>query len=63
MFVSRGTYVMVVDGPTGKVPGDIPDTPRVHGIALAPLAGHGFTTNGGEPTVTVFDLHTLAVIK
>ena len=34
VFVSRGTHVMVVDGATGKVLGDIPDTPRMHGIAL-----------------------------
>src|SRR6266571_7495165 len=36
VFVSRSTHVIVVDGPTGKVVGDIPDTPRTHGIALAP---------------------------
>src|SRR5256714_1194515 len=63
VFVSRGTHVMVVDGNTGKVLGDIPDTPRTHGIALAPKWNHGFTTNGGDSTVTMFDLKTLAVIK
>jgi hypothetical protein len=63
VFVSRGTHVMVVDGPTGKVVGDIPDTPRMHGIALSPKSGHGFTTNAGDSTVTMFDLKTLAVIK
>jgi DNA-binding beta-propeller fold protein YncE len=63
VFVSRGTHVMVIDGPTGKVIGDIPDTPRTHGIALAPKSNHGFTTNGGDSTVTMFDLKTLAVIK
>jgi DNA-binding beta-propeller fold protein YncE len=63
VFVSRGTHVMVIDGPTGKVLGDIPDTPRMHGIGLAPKANHGFTTNGGDSTVTMFDLKTLAVIK
>jgi len=63
VFVSRGTHVMVVDGTTGKVLGDIPDTPRTHGIALAPASGHGFITNGGDSTVTMFDLKTLAVIK
>jgi WD40 repeat protein len=63
VFVSRGTHVMVVDGPTGKVLGDIPDTPRMHGIALAPKANHGFTTNGGDSTVTMFDLKTLAPLK
>jgi DNA-binding beta-propeller fold protein YncE len=27
------------------------------------MAGHGFTTNGGDQTVTMFDLKTLAIIK
>src|SRR5713101_1701830 len=63
VFVSRSTHVMVVDGATGKVIGDIPDTPRTHGIALAPKSGHGFITNGGDSTVTMFDLKTLVVIK
>ena len=63
VFVSRSTHVMVVDGPTGKVLGDIPDTPGVHGVALAPKAGHGFTTNGGNSMVTMFDLKTLAVVR
>src|SRR6478735_3579584 len=48
VFVSRSTHVMVVDGATGKVIGDIPDTPRVHGIAFAPKFDHGFTTNAGD---------------
>lgn len=63
VFVSRGTHVMVIDGATGKVLGDIPDTPRTHGIALAPKSGHGFITNGGDSTVTMFDLKSLAVIR
>ncbi|MEP6619060.1 MAG: YncE family protein [bacterium] len=63
VFISRGTHVMVVDGATGNVLGDIMDTPRVHGIAFAPKANHGFTTNAGDSTLTMFDLTTLAVIK
>src|SRR5579862_3612898 len=63
VFVSRGNHMMVVDGPTGKVLGDIPDTPGVHGAGIATKSGHGFTTNGGNSTVTMFDLKTLAVIK
>jgi DNA-binding beta-propeller fold protein YncE len=63
VFVSRGTHMMVVDGATGKVVGDIPDTPGVHGAGIATKAGHGFTTNGGNSMVTMFDLKTLAVIK
>src|ERR1700712_719902 len=63
VFVSRGTHMMVVEGATGKVLGDIQNTPGVHGAGIATKAGHGFTTNGGDQTVTMFDLKTLAVIK
>jgi DNA-binding beta-propeller fold protein YncE len=63
VFVSRGTHMMVVEGATGKVLGDIPGTPGVHGAGIATKAGHGFTTNGGDQTVTMFDLKSLAVIK
>src|SRR5260221_1509705 len=63
VFVSRGTHMMVVEGATGKVIGDIPNTPGVHGTGIATKSGHGFTTNGGDMTVTMFDLKTLAVIK
>jgi len=63
VFVTRSTHVMVVEGATGKVLGDIPNTLGVHGTGLVTKAGHGFTTNGGDQTVTMFDLKTLAVIK
>lgn len=63
VFVSRGNHMMVVDGATGKVVGDIPNTPGVHGAGIATKAGHGFATNGGDSTVTMFDLKTFAVIK
>lgn len=63
VFVSRSTHMMVVDGKTGRVIGDIPDTPGVHGAGIATRAGHGFTTNGGNSMVTMFDLKSLAPIK
>ena len=59
LFISRATHVMVVDPYKGSAIGDIPDTPGVHGIALAQDLGKGFTSNGRENTVTVFDLKTL----
>src|SRR5262249_38052295 len=59
LFISRGTHVMVVDPSKGSVVGDIPDTGGVHGIALAQDLGKGFTSNGRENSVTVFDLKTL----
>src|SRR5215467_13853972 len=63
VFVSRTTHMMVVDGPTGKVLADIPDTPGVHGAGIATKSGHGFTTNGNESMVSMFDLKTYALIK
>jgi len=63
VFVSRASHVMVVDGPTGKVLGDISDTPGVHGVGIASKAGHGFTTDSGDANVMMFDLKTLAPIK
>src|SRR5689334_11134363 len=62
LYISRGTHVIVLDLDSGKNVGDIPDTPGVHGIALAPELGKGFTSNGREGTVTVFDVNTLKPI-
>ena len=59
LYISRSSHVMVVDTDSGKVIGDIPDTDGVHGIALVPELNKGFTSNGHEATVTVFDLQTL----
>jgi len=59
LFISRGTRVMVVDPAKGTVLSEIPDTAGVHGIALAQDLGKGFTSNGRDNTVTVFDLKTL----
>src|SRR5258707_11417900 len=59
VFVSRASHMMVIEGATGKVLGDVPNTPGVHGAGIATKAGHGFTTNGGDETVTMFDLKTL----
>jgi DNA-binding beta-propeller fold protein YncE len=59
LFISRGTHVQVLDLPTGKLVGDIPDTPGVHGVALAPEFDRGFTSNGRADSVTIFDLKTL----
>ena len=61
LYISRATHVMVLDADSGKSVGDIPDTPGVHGIALAPELGRGFTSNGREGTVSIFDIKTLAV--
>ena len=63
LYVSRGTHVQVVNTDDGTLAGDLPNTPGVHGIAIAPALGRGFTSNGRDSTVTIFDLRTLAVIS
>jgi DNA-binding beta-propeller fold protein YncE len=59
LYVSHGNSVVVLDTKTDQVVGMIPNTPGVHGIALNPRAGRGYTSNGRAGTVTVFDLKTL----
>lgn len=62
IYVSHATQVNVIDADTGKPIGTIPDTPGVHGIAIAPEFSRGFTSNGRENTVSIFDLATLHLI-
>jgi YVTN family beta-propeller protein len=62
LYVSHATHVAVVDIDSGKVIGDIPDTPGVHGIAVAADLNRGFVSNGRSNTVTIFDLKTLKPI-
>src|SRR5258708_8234102 len=59
LFISRGTRVQVVDTEKGTVTAEIANTPGVHGIALAQDQNKGYTSNGRETTVTVFDLKKL----
>src|SRR5438132_14252702 len=53
LYVSHATHVVVVDLDSNKVVGDIPDTPGVHGIAIAPELNRGFISDGRGNTVTI----------
>jgi DNA-binding beta-propeller fold protein YncE len=59
LYISRGTRVQVVDCAKNSIIGEIPNTNGVHGIAVASALGKGFTSNGKDSSVTVFDLKTL----
>src|SRR5205085_8606855 len=48
---------------SGKVVGDIPDTPGVHGIAVAKDLGEAFVSNGRDNSVSIVDLKTLQLVK
>jgi DNA-binding beta-propeller fold protein YncE len=63
VYISHATQVDVLDADSGKVVGTIPDTPGVHGIAIASAFKHGFTSNGRENKVSMFDPSTLQLIK
>lgn len=63
LYVTRGTHVQVFDADTLEPVGDIPDTPGVHGVALAPELGRGFISNGRANSITIFDLKTLRTIE
>ena len=62
LFLSRGSHAMVIDLGRDSVIGDIPNTPGIHGVALAPELNRGFTSNGRDSSVTIFDYKTLAPI-
>lgn len=63
LYISHATQVDVLDADTVKLVGTIPDTPGVHGIAIASALKHGFTSNGRENKVSMFDPSTLQLIK
>ncbi len=62
LYVSHGTQTEVVDTATEKVVGTIMGTGGVHGIAIANDLNRGFTSDGTDNDVTIFDLKTLAVL-
>lgn len=63
VFLSHSTQVIVYDLAKDTIAGAIPNTKGVHGVALAPELNRGFTSNGGDSSVTIFDYKTLEVIK
>ena len=62
LYVSHGTQVNILDKTTGDSIGIIENTTGVHGIAFDKSQNKGFTSNGRDNAVTVFDLKTLKVL-
>ena len=62
LYVTHASKIVIVDLAQDKVVGEIADTPGVHGFAVAPELGHGFSSNGAESRVSVIDLKTLKTI-
>jgi WD40 repeat protein len=63
IFVSHSTVAQAMDIKTGQLAGTIPDTKGIHGIAIANDLNKGFTSNGRDSSLTVFNLKTFEVIK
>ncbi|MEP7037480.1 MAG: YncE family protein [Acidobacteriota bacterium] len=59
LYVSHATKVVVIDTDKDTIVGEIPNTNGVHGVAVAEDLGRGFTSNGRDNSVTIFDLKTL----
>jgi YVTN family beta-propeller protein len=59
VYISHATQVEVMNADTFELVGTIPNTPGVHGIAIASKFGRGFITAGKSDSVVIFDLKTL----
>ena len=62
LFISRDDRVLVLSTVDDSQVAVIANTPGVHGIALAPELGKGFTSNADTNTITVFDLTSLKTL-
>lgn len=62
LYVPHATKVVVADSRTGAIVGEVTGTAGVHGVAIAPALGRGFTSNGRANASTIFDLATLKAI-
>ena len=63
LYVSHATHAVVIDTQTNAVVGDIPDTPGIHGVAIAADLGRGFTRHGRRNNTRIFDLPKLQLIQ
>jgi YVTN family beta-propeller protein len=59
VYIAHATQVEVLDADTSELVGTIPNTPGVHGVAIAVEFGRGFISAGKSDSVIIFDLKTL----
>ncbi|MGB2899574.1 MAG: hypothetical protein WBB89_09935 [Candidatus Acidiferrum sp.] len=62
VYVSHATQVEVLNADTFELVGTIPNTPGVHGVAIASEFGRGFITAGKSDSVIIFDVKTLKTL-
>ena len=63
LYVTHTYQVNVIDEKTGDSIGMIPGTIGVHGVALAEFLNKGYTSNGVDKSVTVFNLNSNEVLR
>ena len=63
LYVSHASKVVVIDIDQDAIVGEIADTPGVHGFAIAPELGRGFSSNGREAKSSIVDLKTLKTLS
>jgi YVTN family beta-propeller protein len=59
VYISHATQVDVLDADSFALVGTIPNTPGVHGVAVASESGRGYISAGKSDSVIPFDLKTL----
>jgi DNA-binding beta-propeller fold protein YncE len=62
LCVTHANNIVVVDLNSDAIAGEIANTPGVHGFAVAPELGRGFSSNGKENKVSIVDLKTNGTI-
>lgn len=63
LYVTHASEIVVIDLDTERVIAGIPDTPGVHGFAIAPDLGLGFSSNGKESKAGIVDLKSLKTLS
>ena len=63
LYVTHGSKIVVMDLETETIVREIADTPGVHGFAIAPELGLGFSSNGKEANASIVDLKSLKTLS
>ncbi len=63
LYVSNGNSVIAIDTEKDAVAGQVDETTGVHGFAVAPKLGRGYSSNGRSNNVSVVDLKTLKTVS
>ncbi len=62
LYLAHDSHIDVLDLDGDTLVAVIRNAKNAHGVALAPGVGRGYTSNGGDSTLSVFDLKTYAIL-